>query len=356
MSVSFTEFDVSADDVLPQSLERIRQPIDDAMYALKQIIAGMVGIVVFVGLFLPLLAGTTYFQMDDYTALFELISPYLWAALGIGFVISLSVVGAAWGIYISAATIMGSVIRAPQVKSKNIISVIFCEAVAVYGLIMAIIMSTQYINSDNSATGGKASHPVVVAHAGYTIFSAGLIVGVGNVACGISVGIIGAALVIADAANSSTFIKILVVEIFASALSIFSVIVGIVVATQAHFNDLASFGIDEKAENPYKTTNNTVLKMDSDDVMNLSLNAQIFFKGGNPVAGNAYYMYELNNESFKIYGSLSKDELSALKETAPQLHSFSKKKERGNNIATSEEKNLISNLIEQIDKIKFQED
>ena len=51
-----------------------------------------------------------------------------------------------------------------------------------------------------------------------------------------AVGIIGAALVIADAANSSTFIKILVVEIFASALSIFSVIVGIVVATQAHFN------------------------------------------------------------------------------------------------------------------------
>ena len=49
---------------------------------------------------------------------------------------------------------------------------------------MAIIMSTQYINSDNSATGGKTSHPVVVAHAGYTIFSAGLIVGVGNIACG----------------------------------------------------------------------------------------------------------------------------------------------------------------------------
>ena len=62
------------------------------MESLKQIIGGMVGIVIFVALFLPLLAGTTYFQMDDYVALFEKISPYFWAALGIGFVISLSTV------------------------------------------------------------------------------------------------------------------------------------------------------------------------------------------------------------------------------------------------------------------------
>jgi hypothetical protein len=49
---------------------------------------------------------------------------------------------------------------------------------------MAIIMSTQYIHFDRSATGGKTSHPIVVAHAGYTLFAAGLIVGVSNIACG----------------------------------------------------------------------------------------------------------------------------------------------------------------------------
>ena len=94
-------------------------------------------------------------------------------------------------------------------------------------------------------------------------------------------------------------------------------------------------------------------ELDSDYVMSLSMNAQIFFKNGTPVAGNAYYTYELNNESFKIYENLSKDELSGLKETASQLRSFSEKKGRGNNVATSEEKNLISTLIEQIEKIKI---
>ena len=122
--------------------------------------------------------------------------------------------------------------KAPQIRTKNLISIIFCEVVAIYGVIMSIIFSSKInlVPEQNLYTGSNY-------HAGYAVFWAGLTVGACNMICGISVGINGSSAALADAADSSLFVKVLVIEIFSSVLGLFGLIIGLLVSGKA--NDFA---------------------------------------------------------------------------------------------------------------------
>ena len=116
-------------------------------------------------------------------------------------------------------------------------SVIFCEATAIYGVIMAIILANKIKKPDegiNYQFPDNWDFPGMY-YAGYGMFSAGLSVGLTNIASGVSVGIAGSSCALADAQDPSLFVKILIVEIFASALGIFGIIVGIIESNACTF-------------------------------------------------------------------------------------------------------------------------
>lgn len=120
-------------------------------------------------------------------------------------------------------------------------SVIFCEAIAIYGVIVAIILyqkpnswawnQKDYGKDTEVSQMKKDFHESKIK--AYMVFAAGLIVGLTNLACGLCVGVIGSGAALTDTQQKGTFMKMLIVEIFGSALGLYGVIVAIIIATDA---------------------------------------------------------------------------------------------------------------------------
>merc|ERR1712146_351403 len=103
-------------------------------------------------------------------------------------------------------------------------------AVAIYGIIMAIIFQAAFKEVPSACLDAK------YYYSGYAIFWAGIVVGLGNLSCGICVGIVGSACALADAQDPQLFVKILVIEIFGSALGLFGLIVALIMQNPAKFS------------------------------------------------------------------------------------------------------------------------
>jgi len=153
----------------------------------------------------------------------------LYASIGSSSALALSCLGAAWGIYVTGSSLVGSCLKAPY-RSKHLISILFCEAVAIYGIIVAIILQLKIKPTRLRESNGT------MYNAGYLMLSAGLTTGICNICCGISVGISGSGAAVGDAQKGQLFLKMLIVEIFGSALGLYGVIIAIVSIAKASFS------------------------------------------------------------------------------------------------------------------------
>ncbi|CAO1941031.1 unnamed protein product [Urochloa humidicola] len=155
------------------------------------------------------------FNGDDMAPLYGLI--------GAASALVLSCMGAAYGTAKSGVGIAHMGVMRPELVMKSIVPVVMAGVLGIYGLIVAVIV-TVAIN--------PGSRPYYL-YDGCVHLAAGLACGISCLASGMAIGIVGDAGVRAAAQQPKLFTPTLLILIFAEALGLYGLIIGIVVTGKA---------------------------------------------------------------------------------------------------------------------------
>lgn len=137
-------------------------------------------------------------------------------ALSIGF----SNLGAAYGMAKSGAGIAGMGQRKPHLIIKSLLPVVMASILGIYGMIVSVVLIKK-IDLDNYTW-----------FEGYKHLGAGLCCGLSSLAAGYTIGIVGDHGTRAYAKEERLFVGMLLILIFAEAIALYGMILGIVVASK----------------------------------------------------------------------------------------------------------------------------
>jgi V-type H+-transporting ATPase proteolipid subunit len=142
--------------------------------------------------------------------------------MGVASAIIFANLGAAYGTAKSGVGIMSMGVLRPELMMKSIIPVVMAGVLGIYGLITSVIINE------------KLNEPAKYsAYQGFAHLGAGLTVGMSSLAAGLAIGIVGDAGVRANAQQTRLFVGMILILIFAEALGLYGLIIGLVVASGA---------------------------------------------------------------------------------------------------------------------------
>ncbi|KAJ3428519.1 v-type proton atpase 16 kda proteolipid subunit [Anaeramoeba flamelloides] len=148
------------------------------------------------------------------------VSSYFYGYFGCACALVLSAMGSAYGIARCGVGVASIGPFKPEVVMKSLVPSIMASIVGIYGLIVAVIIASTVTKNDYAS------------YKGFAQLAAGLAVGLSGIAAGWSIGVVGEIGVVHAGHERKVFVAMVLVLIFAEALGIYGLIIGIVLSSK----------------------------------------------------------------------------------------------------------------------------
>lgn len=147
--------------------------------------------------------------------------------MGAAWALVLSNLGAAYGTGKSGMGISSVGVSEPDKIMKSIVPVVMAGVLGIYGLIIAVIIGSN-VTADMEGNDVKYTSFKSFAH-----FGGGMSCGLSGLAAGLAIGVVGDCLTRASAKEPKLFVGMVLILIFAEALGLYGLIVGLILSSHA---------------------------------------------------------------------------------------------------------------------------